>query len=170
MAWIRSPVSMMRPNSSRWTCRQCPGGGWSDFVRAAFLLHDGRRQAAGESRAQRGDTFFEALIELPRVERREVFAQHIAVLAKALEEDSPVGPEDTAEAAKGGGLECGDRGDIEQVAGGERGGTVPQLLGQDLGGRFDEHGPSEYRFAAHWIRGEQAAGDEGDFAFGKNRS
>jgi len=106
-------------------------------------------------------------MELPNVECREVFAERLVVLAKALEEGCPVGPEDTTEAAKGGGLECGDRGDIEQVASRERGGSMPHLLGQDLGGRFDQHGPSEYRFAAHWIRGEQAAGDEGDFAFGK---
>ena len=72
-----------------------------DPVRAPLLLQDGRLRAAGECSAQCRDTFFEARVELPRVERREVFAQRLAVFAKTFQKGGAAGSQDAADAANG---------------------------------------------------------------------
>ncbi len=132
-----------------------------------MLLEERRWRAAGKRQAQRRDTFFESRLELPRVEGGKVFAQRHAVILKALQKGGPMDSQDAGDAAELVRLERGNRGEIEQITGWERRGAVPKLLGQYLGGRFDEHGPPEDRLPAQGIRSEGAAGDEGDFAFGE---
>ncbi len=116
---------------------------------------------------QRSDTFFEARLELPRVERGKVFAQRHAVILKALQKGGPADSQDAGDVAEVVRLERCNCGEIEQITRWERRGAMPKLLGQYLGGRFNEHGPAEYRFPAQGIRSEGAAGNEGGFAFGE---